>query len=72
MTNPLWLLLLLPLLPLLNPKFRTFVDEELKEYALRMGDWARALWFWPGALWHAHHYKARHRNGLLAPFRWSS
>lgn len=71
MLNPLWLLLLLPLLPLLNPKFREFAVDEAKEFTLRMSDLARTIWFWPGALWHAHHYSARHRSGLTAPFRWS-
>lgn len=69
--NPMWVLALPVLLPFLSPKFREFANEEVKEFALRMGDLARTLWFWPGALWHAHHYSARHRRGLTAPYRWS-
>jgi hypothetical protein len=45
----------------INGEFRRFINEEVRDLALHIGDWARLLWFWPMDLLRVHRYQARHR-----------
>jgi hypothetical protein len=45
----------------INGEFRRFTNQEVRDLALHIGDWARALWFWPMDLLRVHRYQARHR-----------
>lgn len=44
-----------------NGEFRRFTNQEVRDLALHIGDWARLLWFWPMDLLRVHRYEARHR-----------
>jgi len=45
----------------INREFRRFINQEVRDLALHIGDWARILWFWPMDLLRVHRYQARHR-----------
>jgi hypothetical protein len=49
----------------INGEFRRFINEEVRDLALHIGDLARALWFWPMDLLRVHKYEARHRRPHL-------
>jgi len=46
----------------INGEFRRFINQEVRDLALHIGDWARVLWFWPMDLLRVHRYEARHRR----------